>query len=91
MVESDLGEMFVEVEGEGGELGFKGNYERVDDSVADLFLPCIMYYRAQSSQASLRRSIIRHTYILLDLSISMNEKDMRPTRYDFSPMRRRGM
>ena len=36
--------------------------------------------RAQTSQSSLRRSIIRHMYVLLDLSISMNDKDMRPTR-----------
>ena len=29
----------------------------------------------------LQRGIIRHTLLVLDLSIAMNEKDLRPTRY----------
>lgn len=40
--------------------------------------------RAQTSQSSLRRSIIRHMYIILDLSSSMREKDMRPNRFDLT-------
>ncbi|KAJ9102428.1 hypothetical protein QFC21_002828 [Naganishia friedmannii] len=40
--------------------------------------------RAETSQASLRRSIIRHMYILFDLSSSMSEKDLRPNRFDLT-------
>ncbi|KAI5453197.1 hypothetical protein NCC49_006225 [Naganishia albida] len=40
--------------------------------------------RAETSQSSLRRSIIRHMYILFDLSSSMAEKDLRPSRFDLT-------
>lgn len=40
----------------------------------------LTFLRAETSQSSLRRSIIRHMYILFDLSSSMAEKDLRPNR-----------
>jgi len=36
--------------------------------------------RAMASETPLRRSIIRHMFIILDLSESMMDKDFRPTR-----------
>lgn len=36
--------------------------------------------RAAASETPLRRSIIRHMFIILDLSESMQDKDFRPTR-----------
>lgn len=36
--------------------------------------------RALMSEAPLRRSIIRHMFIILDLSDSMRDKDFRPNR-----------
>ncbi|WVQ84537.1 hypothetical protein IAT38_006691 [Cryptococcus sp. DSM 104549] len=38
--------------------------------------------RALMSEAPLRRSIIRHMFIILDLSESMLDKDYRPTRFE---------
>ncbi|WVR09600.1 hypothetical protein IAU60_006672 [Kwoniella sp. DSM 27419] len=38
--------------------------------------------RALMSETPLRRSIIRHMFIILDLSESMNDKDYRPTRFE---------
>lgn len=40
----------------------------------------ILLARAETSQSSLRRSIIRHMYILFDLSSSMAETDLKPNR-----------
>ncbi|WWD19785.1 hypothetical protein CI109_104249 [Kwoniella shandongensis] len=38
--------------------------------------------RALMSETPVRRSIIRHLFIILDLSESMNDKDYRPTRFE---------
>ncbi|OCF43686.1 transcription initiation factor TFIIH subunit 2 [Kwoniella heveanensis CBS 569] len=38
--------------------------------------------RAMMSETPLRRSIIRHMFIILDLSESMMDKDYRPTRFE---------
>ncbi|KAK8853359.1 hypothetical protein IAR55_004063 [Kwoniella newhampshirensis] len=38
--------------------------------------------RALMSETPLRRSIIRHLFLILDLSESMNDKDYRPTRFE---------
>ncbi|WRT70048.1 uncharacterized protein IL334_007042 [Kwoniella shivajii] len=38
--------------------------------------------RALMADTPLRRSIIRHLFIILDLSESMNDKDYRPTRFE---------
>ncbi|KAK4683898.1 transcription initiation factor TFIIH subunit 2, partial [Tremellales sp. Uapishka_1] len=40
--------------------------------------------RAQMSETPLRRSIIRHMFIVLDLSESMKDKDFRPSRFELS-------
>lgn len=32
------------------------------------------------SEAPLRRSLVRHMFVVVDLSDSMNDKDFRPTR-----------
>jgi transcription initiation factor TFIIH subunit 2 len=32
--------------------------------------------------AAIRRAIIRHLFLVLDLSASMMDRDMRPTRFD---------
>jgi hypothetical protein len=42
--------------------------------------PCADARRALMSEAPLRRSIIRHMFIILDLSDSMRDKDFRPNR-----------
>jgi hypothetical protein len=41
-----------------------------------------LFIRALGSDAPLRRSIIRHMFIILDLSESMEDKDFRPSRYE---------
>lgn len=38
-------------------------------------------YRALQSEAPLRRSLVRHMFIIVDLSESMRDKDFRPSRY----------
>ena len=40
--------------------------------------------RLLAPTAAIRRIIIRHLIILLDLSSSMMDRDMRPTRFDLS-------
>ena len=37
--------------------------------------------RAMMDEAPLRRSIIRHMFLIIDLSDSMRDRDFRPTRY----------
>ena len=39
-------------------------------------------YRLLAPAAPVRRTIIRHLILLLDLSASMMDRDMRPTRFD---------
>ena len=39
-------------------------------------------YRLLAPAAAVRRTIIRHLILLLDLSASMMDRDMRPTRFD---------
>jgi transcription initiation factor TFIIH subunit 2 len=36
---------------------------------------------AMMDEAPLRRSIIRHMFLIIDLSDSMRDRDFRPTRY----------
>jgi transcription initiation factor TFIIH subunit 2 len=52
----------------------------VKDSVES---SCVLtvYNRLLKDTTPLQRGIIRHTLLVLDLSIAMNEKDLRPTRY----------
>jgi transcription initiation factor TFIIH subunit 2 len=38
--------------------------------------------RLLAPAAAIRRTIIRHLVLLLDLSASMTDRDMRPTRFD---------
>lgn len=40
--------------------------------------------RLLAPAAAIRRAIIRHLIIVLDLSSSMLDRDMRPTRFDLS-------
>ena len=40
--------------------------------------------RLLAPAAAIRRTIIRHLVLLLDLSASMSDRDMRPTRFDLS-------
>lgn len=46
-------------------------------------LICV-YYRLLAPTAAIRRTIIRHLIILIDLSSSMMDRDMRPTRFDLT-------
>ena len=41
-----------------------------------------LVYRLLAPAAAVRRTIIRHLILLLDLSASMMDRDMRPTRFD---------
>lgn len=40
------------------------------------------YHRLLAPAAAIRRTIIRHLVLLLDLSAAMMDRDMRPTRFD---------
>ena len=40
-----------------------------------------MLYRLLKDTTPLQRGIIRHLILILDMSLAMNEKDLRPTRY----------
>jgi len=41
-------------------------------------------FRLLAPAAPIRRTIIRHLVLILDLSISMMDRDMRPTRFDLA-------
>ncbi len=43
-----------------------------------------LFPRLLAPAAAIRRTIIRHLVLLLDLSASMSDRDMRPTRFDLS-------
>lgn len=43
-----------------------------------------MTVRLLAPAAAIRRTIIRHLILLLDLSAAMMDRDMRPTRFDLS-------
>jgi Ssl1-like len=40
------------------------------------------YFRLLAPASAIRRTIIRHLILVLDLSSSMTDRDMRPTRFD---------
>lgn len=40
--------------------------------------------RLLTSGAPIRRTIIRHLVLIIDLSASMTDRDMRPTRFDLT-------
>ena len=42
----------------------------------------ILIYRLLAPASAIRRTIIRHLVLLMDLSASMMDRDMRPTRFD---------
>lgn len=42
------------------------------------------FTRLLAPAAAIRRTIIRHLILLLDLSVAMMDRDMRPTRFDLS-------
>lgn len=42
----------------------------------------IYYSRLLAPASAIRRTIIRHLILVLDLSASMTDRDMRPTRFD---------
>jgi len=44
----------------------------------------VFFFRLLAPAAAIRRSIIRHLVLLLDLSASMMDRDMRPTRFDLT-------
>lgn len=44
----------------------------------------ILFGRLLAPAAPVRRTIIRHLVLLLDLSTSMLDRDMRPTRFDLT-------
>jgi hypothetical protein len=50
-------------------------------SIAFLFFPI---WRLLTPASAIRRTIIRHVIIILDLSSSMMDRDMRPTRFDLT-------
>jgi len=57
----------------------RGRRKRYDHRlVCDLSLTS----RALASETPVRRSIIRHLFIIVDLSESMMDKDFRPTRFE---------
>lgn len=41
-----------------------------------------MFFRLLAPASAVRRTIIRHLVLILDLSSSMMDRDMRPTRFD---------
>jgi len=49
-----------------------------------IFSPFVRIWRLLAPAAAIRRTIIRHLILLLDLSSSMTDRDMRPTRFDLS-------
>ena len=48
------------------------------------FIGRTLFSRLLAPAAAIRRSIIRHLVLLLDLSASMADRDMRPTRFDLT-------
>jgi transcription initiation factor TFIIH subunit 2 len=42
----------------------------------------VTHYRLLAPDGAIRRTIIRHLVLLLDLSSAMLDRDMRPTRFD---------
>ena len=46
--------------------------------------PLLNVNRLLAPSQAIRRTIIRHLIIILDLSNSMMDRDMRPTRFDLS-------
>ncbi|CAD6587511.1 MAG: hypothetical protein TREMPRED_004776 [Tremellales sp. Tagirdzhanova-0007] len=72
---------------------WEGTYERTWDSLqedpegglqfaVEQLLARGRRKRALMSEAPLRRSIIRHMFVILDLSDSMRDKDFRPSRWE---------
>lgn len=49
-----------------------------------LFILNIYLFRLLAPAAAIRRTIIRHLILLLDLSAAMMDRDMRPTRFDLT-------
>ena len=78
---------FLRADADGGtQLLFSllhGVYTRPPPADADV-CPFIRFLRLLAPAAAIRRSIIRHLVLLLDLSASMTDRDMRPTRFDLA-------
>ncbi|RSH91414.1 hypothetical protein EHS25_009713 [Saitozyma podzolica] len=81
--------------GEDGRQAWEGMYKRSWDVVqedeggglqaaVDSLIARGRRKRALMSEAPLRRSIIRHMFIILDLSDSMRDKDFRPNRFELT-------
>ncbi|KAL1405100.1 hypothetical protein Q8F55_008723 [Vanrija albida] len=53
-------------------------------AAVDNYVAQRMRKRARQSEAPLRRSLVRHMFIIVDLTESMMDKDFRPTRFELT-------
>lgn len=63
----------------------RGRRRRSDSSLSKKSIGAYFsFVRLLAPEAAIRRTIIRHLILLLDLSSSMMDRDMRPTRFDLT-------
>lgn len=79
MQEDEAGSLQTSVE----ELMARGRRKRyLHPDIISRFLTC--KHRLLAPAAAVRRAIIRHVILLIDLSAAMMDRDMRPTRFDLT-------
>lgn len=67
-----------------GWLGIDGEGEHTKRTIKGVSDVGLISARLLAPTAAIRRTIIRHLILLLDLSSSMMDRDMRPTRFDLT-------